>query len=254
VNYFSYFTEIEDEFIRRRGSHLLVSPLDWSLIEAWKQRGIPLHIVLRGIHQSFDAHEKRLTQTRRGRKVNTLFYCRQEVEACYEDYLEAQVGASDGEDETVASLDGEAKVAATGAGEPSLFEWEKVRDYLVAQRLAFEQRSVGGPVEGRVRELLLRTSGRIHSLVEEMQLAKQISYETLEADLTRIESALFAGLREEVEPTTLAEWEREGRSQLKPYRETMKAETYQQTLENYLNGRLRELFRIPRLSLFYMAF
>ena len=82
MNYFNYFTEIEEEFVKRRGSHMMVSPLDWTLIETWKQRGIPLHIVLRGINSSFDGYDQRLS---RGRKVNSLFFCQQEVEALYQE-------------------------------------------------------------------------------------------------------------------------------------------------------------------------
>ncbi len=89
MNYFNYFSEVESEFVRRRGSHLLVSPLDWSLIESWKQRGVPLHVVLRGINASFDGYDKR---AQRGRKVNTLFFCQQEVESLYADYLAAHIG------------------------------------------------------------------------------------------------------------------------------------------------------------------
>src|SRR5215813_10332490 len=90
MNYFNYFTEIEEEFVKRRGSHMLVSPLDWTLIETWKQRGIPLHIVLRGINSSFDGYDQRLS---RGRKVNSLFFCQQEVEAQFQEYVESRVGA-----------------------------------------------------------------------------------------------------------------------------------------------------------------
>jgi hypothetical protein len=246
VNYFTYFTEIEEEFIRRRGSHLLVSPLDWSLIEAWKQRGIPLHIVLRGIDQSFDAHDKRMAQTRRGRKVNTLFYCRQEVEACYEDYLESRVGATA---EPAAAETPSSQTEEQGA----FFEFERVRDYLVEQVAIFERRTGEEPSGSPLHELLTRAIGRVQTLVEELQEARQISYEALEADLTRVEESLMTGLRAELPPPTLEQWEREGRQQLKPYRETMKPEIYQQTLDNYLVRRLREHFRIPRLSLFYLG-
>jgi len=46
-NYFNYFTEIEEHFQRRRGTLLLLSPLDWALMETWKDAGIPLEAVLR---------------------------------------------------------------------------------------------------------------------------------------------------------------------------------------------------------------
>ena len=29
LNYYNYFTEIEEHFVRRRGKHLLISPMDW---------------------------------------------------------------------------------------------------------------------------------------------------------------------------------------------------------------------------------
>ncbi len=91
MNYFNYFTEIEDAFVRRRGKHLFLSPLDWALMETWNQQGIPLHIVLRGVERSFDSYESRP----RKRSVKTLLYCQEEVEAQYAEWMDARVGASD---------------------------------------------------------------------------------------------------------------------------------------------------------------
>ena len=89
-NYFNYFTEIEDHFQRRRGTLILLSPLDWALMEIWKDAGIPLEAVLRGIDAAFDKWERR---PRRTRKVNGLAYCAQEVLATAEEMKEAAVGA-----------------------------------------------------------------------------------------------------------------------------------------------------------------
>lgn len=42
LNYFNYFTEVEEQFQRSRATGLfLLSPLDWALIESWKKRGHP---------------------------------------------------------------------------------------------------------------------------------------------------------------------------------------------------------------------
>ena len=90
MNYFNYFTEIEDIFIRRRGKHIFLSPLDWALIESWKERGVPLHVALRGIQKAFDSYESRP----RKRSIKTLFYCQEEVEALYADWLDSQVGSN----------------------------------------------------------------------------------------------------------------------------------------------------------------
>ena len=85
MNYYNYFSEIEETFIRRRGRNLLLSPLDWALIETWQERGIPLRIVLRGIEKVFDGVDK---QTAQKRTVKSLIYCREEIEAQYAEWLE----------------------------------------------------------------------------------------------------------------------------------------------------------------------
>src|SRR3954466_5821082 len=89
MNYFYYFTEIEDTFIRRRGRHLHLSPLDWSLLESWKEMGVPLHVALRGIERAFDSYESKP----RRRSVKSLFYCQEEVEAQFAEWQESQVGS-----------------------------------------------------------------------------------------------------------------------------------------------------------------
>src|SRR5437763_15347918 len=89
MNYFYYFTEIEDTFIRRRGRHLHLSPLDWSLMESWKEMGVPLHVALRGIERAFDSYESKP----RKRSVKSLFYCQEEVEAQFAEWQDAHVGA-----------------------------------------------------------------------------------------------------------------------------------------------------------------
>src|SRR3954462_8264467 len=95
MNYFNYFSEIEEVFIRRRGKHLLLSPMDWALIESWKEMGVPLHVALRGVEHAFDSFEAKP----RRRSVKTLMYCQEEVEAQYAEWLESQTGAAAAEDE-----------------------------------------------------------------------------------------------------------------------------------------------------------
>ena len=92
-NYFNYFTEIEERFLQRRGGGLLLSTLDWALIETWKDAGIPLEAVLRGIDEAFDQYDQRPSKTK---KVNSLAYCSQLVLAAAEDMKEAAVGAAVG--------------------------------------------------------------------------------------------------------------------------------------------------------------
>lgn len=90
-SYFTYFSEIEDRFCQRRGSILLLSTLDWALIETWKDAGIPLEAVLRGIDNAFDKYDAR---PRKAQKINALAYCSQAVLAAAEDIKAAAEGAT----------------------------------------------------------------------------------------------------------------------------------------------------------------
>src|SRR5580692_6501724 len=89
MNYFEYFSEIEERFSRRRGSLLLLSTLDWALIETWREAGIPLEAVLRGIDNAFDKHDAKLSRAKtRARKVNGLAWCSQAVMQAAEEIVE----------------------------------------------------------------------------------------------------------------------------------------------------------------------
>src|SRR5271169_4297044 len=94
-NYFNYFTEIEERFQQRRGSLLMLSTLDWALIETWREAGVPLEAVLRGIDDAFDKHDaKALRAAGRVRKVNGLAWCSQSVMEAVEQAKEAAIGAA----------------------------------------------------------------------------------------------------------------------------------------------------------------
>ena len=94
-NYFNYFTEIEERFQQRRGSLLMLSTLDWALIETWREAGVPLEAVLRGIDNAFDKHDaKALRSSGRTRKVNGLAWCAQSVMEAVEQAMEASIGAA----------------------------------------------------------------------------------------------------------------------------------------------------------------
>src|SRR5205807_1872709 len=72
-NYFNYFTEIEEYFWKKRGAHLLVSPLDWAIMEAWQKAGVPLEAVLKGIDRAFDSYGR--FRRGAGKPLKSLAYC-----------------------------------------------------------------------------------------------------------------------------------------------------------------------------------
>src|SRR5579863_3675695 len=85
LNYFNYFTEIEEYFWRKRGAHLLVSPLDWAIVETWQRAGIPLEAVLRGIDSAFESYQR--SRRGAGRPLKSLAYC---VDAVLDAAMEKQ--------------------------------------------------------------------------------------------------------------------------------------------------------------------
>lgn len=249
MNYFNYFTEIEDEFVKRRGRHMLVSPLDWSLMEMWQQRGIPLHVVLRGINASFDSYDERV---RRGRKVNSLFYCQQEVEAQFLEYCESQVGSGESHSNGSHEANGNGK-AEMGDGESSpVFTKVAVIDHLTEQLEALKQLSLRHTGNEMLNETFERVSLRLEQIIEDLQTAKALMPETLEADLTMIEEVILDGLKDGIGQEQLKEIEQEGDQKLRAYKKSMGREVYEQTINNFIARQLREHFKVPRLSLFYL--
>lgn len=239
MSYFNYFTEIEQEFVKRRGSHMLVSPLDWALIENWKQRGIPLHIVLRGITSAFDGYDAR---AHRGRRVNSLFFCRQEVEAMFLEYSAAHVGsnANDGEN------------ASSTADSASPFSAATVIAYLKESDDALERLRERHSPDSILHETLVRATERLTGILGDLERSGMRDPEGLETDLMMIEEVILDGLKAQTSEERLAELRKEGKQQLRAYKQTMEREVYEQTLGSFIARRLREEYRVPRLSLFYL--
>ncbi len=242
LNYFNYFTEIEEAFVRRRGRHLLLSPNDWVLMESWKQMGVPLHVVLRGIETAFDSYEKRP----RKRSVKSLYYCQEEVEAQFAEWVESQTGAS----QTADPGESAAPPAADASAAPSLpFPREVITAHLASARESLERAAGQG---GELTEALERVSARLLELERDFARAARPDAAQLEDALSDLEALLDRTLRAATPPEVLLESRARAEQQLRPYRERMERATYEQTLDNLLAKLLREERGIPRLSLFYL--
>lgn len=235
-NYFNYFTEVEEAFVCLRGAPMLISPLDWSIVESWKNMGIPLHVVLRGINKSLGNYNPDLN---RGKRVNTILYCHQEVIANFKDYVESQVGGSIGEEPR---------------GQSAVFPRKELIDFINCRRKELQQARVRAFEQGccNLKEVLGRASARLADIAGELESAMTLNTEALEQDLTLLEEMIYEGLRRDASQSELEKLSAEAESQLRPHKKRMETEMYKQTLENYIAKRLRELHFIPRLSLFYM--
>jgi hypothetical protein len=236
LNYFNYFTEIEDAFVRRRGKHLFTSTLDWALMETWKEQGIPLHIVLRGVEKSFDSFEARP----RKRTVKTLFYCQEEVEAQYAEWIEAHVGSSSDSD------------TAEPDSDKTPFSFAAVSEHLKRGRTTLAELARTRNKDDDLSEALTRVTMLLVDIENDFASGATLDTRKLEDSLTGLERMLNDAMLSVVDKDGLDELKKEVKDQLKPYRAQMEAAAYKQTFDNLLLERLRKQFAIPRLSLFYV--
>ncbi len=251
MNYFNYFTEIEDTFIRRRGKHLLLSPLDWALIESWKQKGVPLHIALRGIEQSFDSYEAKP----RRRSVKSLLYCEEEVEAQFAEWRERQQGAQVPANGASAHVDQQAAGAQAqdeNAGLP--FPRAAISAHLAECRAQLTQahKLRQQTCNDELCEALARAAARLAELEADFARSPRPDAQQLEAALTDLEALLERALHAQLPADELAARRQQAEEQLRPYRNRMDRATYEQTRDNLLAKQLREHSGVPRLSLFYL--
>ena len=237
-NYFNYFTEIEEQFLRRRGGGLLLTTLDWALIETWKDAGIPLEAVLRGIDAAFDRYDQRSSKTK---KVNSLAYCSQEVLAAAEDMKEAAVGSTTGDHAPTAGA--RQKVLSP---RPSPDSYAAMPIFSCAAKLpqtsAISMQSVAESAAATLRQL-----------AREIENAKATSrLEDLERHLTVLEEKLFAALLAATPDDEIVAVRAQADRELAPYRSKMAAPQITQLQKQYVHKRLLKKYNIPRLSLFYM--
>jgi hypothetical protein len=234
-NYFNYFTEIEEHFQRRWGGILRLSPLDWVLIETWKDAGIPLEAVLRGIDVTFEHFERRASKNR---KVNGLGFCAQEVLAAAEEMKEAAVGVAT--ESPVKSRAGEG------------FEPETVAAFLLHNASLLEAAKLpeGGGIS--VRTVALHTAATLRELAGERHSKNAPRLEDLELRLTVLEEKLFAALLASIPDEHIVAVRAEADRDLAPYRRKMSGAQIEQLRKQYVHKRLLEKYDLPRLSLFYM--
>jgi len=238
-NYFNYFTEIEEYFWQKRGAHLLVSPLDWAIVETWQKAGIPLNAVLKGIDRAFESWG-RSRRAAGGRQLKSLAYC---VDAVLDAAAEAQ--------EAAAGTGPEIKPVRP-ASEP--FSRAELKKYLArnAERLraAAEKHRSGRPA---MASRLEDTASRLEQIAPLIDSPGALDLEDLERRLTVLEDKLTAALAVDADEESMLAIRREMDHSLAPYRRKMSAEQLAQLERQYTQKRLFEQLNLPRLSLFYLT-
>ena len=245
-NYFNYFTEIEEYFWKKRGAHLLVSPLDWAIMETWQKAGIPLDAALKGIDRAFESYQR----SRRGglgKPLKSLAYCTDSVLEAAEEQQEAAAGSG-------SNAEGAARAERTAPKE--MFSREEIKAYFernvdrvqaAAEKLAVSQAGVEFSL--RLREI----AKSLESSMVLLDTPGSVDLEDLERRLTILDDKQQALLAGHVSEERMLQLRREMDGQLAAYRKKMKAEQLALVEKQYIQKRLLEEFGLPRLSLFYMA-
>lgn len=238
-NYFNYFTEIEEYFWRKRGAHLLVSPLDWAIVETWQKAGIPLGAVLKGIDRAFESYA-RSRRAAGGRQLKSLAYC-----------VDAVLDAAEEEKEAAAGR-GPQSNAGTAAAEP--FSRDELRVFF--RRNAERLKSAAGKLRASQAYLaahLEETRTKLEELLPLLESPAQLDLEDLERRLSVLEQKLAAALTAGASEEVLLAVRRELDRRLAPYRRKMTTEQLAKLERQYTQKRLFETYDLPRLSLFYLA-
>jgi hypothetical protein len=238
-NYFNYFTEIEEYFWKKRGAHLLVSPLDWAIVETWQKAGIPLSAALKGIDRAFESYS-RSRRAAGGRQLKSLAYC-----------VDAVLDAAEEERETAA---GTGPATATQKNASESFSREELRAFFgrnierISTAVAALSKSEPD-LAPRVHEAELRLA----EMLLRLDAPGALDLEDLERRLTVMEEKLTAALTTGAPEEFLLDVRKEMDAQLAPYRRKMTSAQLSQLERQYMQKRLWERYNLPRLSLFYLT-
>src|SRR5580704_5175657 len=235
-NYFNYFTEIEEYFWKKRGAHLLVSPLDWAIMETWQKAGVPLEAALKGIDSAFESYGR--SRRGAGKPLKSLAYCTDAVLDAAAEIQEASAGAT----------------PKTKKPAPEPFSRDELRAYFdrnskLIAAAAEKQKAANADVATRLSEF----AQSLTSIVPLLDTPGALDLEDLERRLTILDEKIQAALTQHSTEEQMLRIRREVDSQLTQYRRKMKAEQIALVERQYIQKRLLEEFGLPRLSLYYFS-
>lgn len=226
-NYFNYFTEVEERFRQARDSSMFyLSPLDWALVETWKDSGIPLEAVLKGIDRAFEAYHAR---RRRPTTVNSVAYCSQQVMRAAQENLQS--------------------VAVQAQAVPPGFEDAALEDFFLSRVRPLRRLAGRG---GPGAEVFGQTADALERLDEDAAAGRLDDLEEVERRLTALEDRVVGVAAGALSQDQMLSMRRELDAQLKPYRRKLAAAEIVMLEQKFLRRRSMEELGIPRLSLFYV--
>src|SRR5262249_2369638 len=232
----NYFTEIEEYFWKKRGAHLLVSPLDWAIMETWQKAGVPLEAVLKGIDRAFESYQR----SRRGvgKPLKNLAYCTDAVLEAAEERVEAAAGSP---------------AKTNRSRNDSAFSVDELRSYFARNASQVQAAIAGMQGQPELKTLLASVKQSLDGALVLLDAPGGPDLEDLERRLTVLDDKVHAALAAYVGDEVMLRARREMDAQLAAYRRKMKPAQLAMVEKQYLQKRLLEHCQLPRLSLFYFS-
>ncbi len=226
INYFNYFTEIENYFLKKRKKGTIISPLDWALIETWKEMKIPLHVVIRGIEKAFENFEKK---EKKFSRINSLYYCNQSVLEEFEKYILSTQDSPQQNDQ----------VQNTEITEE--IKKEKLTNFLneLIDKLSKTKNS---------QELCLRIRKRLETISKEMETPDIEIIERIGRNLKEIDDLVVEHLKRLISESENRELKKEVKKELRKYKGEIPQKMYSNLVEKVFKRKLKEKFGIGELS------
>jgi hypothetical protein len=235
-NYFNYFTEIEEHFWKKRGAHLLVSPLDWAVMEAWQKAGVTLEAALKGIDQAFESYQR--SRRGAGKPLKSLAYCTDAVLDAAEESKEAAAGAH----------------TNGSSAKPEPFPRDELKKYIERNATMLKKTSEKqAATQPEISQFLAVIGKSLSSVATLLEAPGTLDLEDLERRLTILDEKVHAALLTHAREELMLKIRREVDSQLAIYRRKMKAEQLALVEKQYLQKRLLDEYQLPRLSLYYFS-
>jgi hypothetical protein len=204
-------------------------------MESWQKAGVPLEAVFKGIDSAFESygHSRRGA----GKPLKSLAYCTDAVLEAAEEAQEAAAGKS----------------PSGAATRPSPFEREELHSYFHRNTELLRTAAKAHAEKAALVTLWEEALRALESCVAILDSPGPLDVEDLERRLTLLDERIHAGILLHAGEDLLLRLRREMDSTLAAYRRRMKAEQLALIERQYLQKRLLEEFRLPRLSLFYLT-
>jgi hypothetical protein len=236
-NYFNYFTEIEEYFWKKRGAHLLVSPLDWAIMETWQKAGVPLEAAFKGIDQAFESYQR--SKRGAGKPLKSLAYCTDAVLDAAEQRQESAAGKGP-------------KSQTKNAQEA--FSRDEIKAYIMKNVAAIRHAADSCAKEiAALAERLREIAKSVESSLILLETPGALDLEDLERRMTVWDEKILATVMSHADEDLMLKIRRDADRQLAVYRRKMQAAQLALVEKQFMQKCLLDQYSLPRLSLFYFS-